>query len=365
MRSLLILLCAIGITSGALYSQTTALCETPAGASRFGVVEHLTWRFLYSPEDIDRALDMMVEAGIGWVRLNWSWKDFQPEEGPFRFEQFDMAAARAAEHNIRLLPILTAVPAWASTAPAELIAERGNLSPVDRYRPRDIEEWKLFVRTVVERYDGDGVDDAPGSPRLTHWEVWNEPNIALFWPPHPDAQEYVDLLAVTHAEIMAADPTAKVVLGGLSGNGVAPDGSGFLQDVYDAGGAAYFDVMSIHLYTHPATASLEGINDALLAAREVMTANGDEDVPIWLTEIGWSDAPNAWGQPTASQVEIADFLRELYTYPLEVEIIFWYDFRNIVDASPNVEHNFGLVYNDFTPKPAYEAYAEVTAGCRE
>ena len=322
--------------------------------NRFGVVDHLTWRFLYSPEDLDHALTMMTEAGIGWVRTNWSWKDFQPEEGDFIFEQFDTVARLASEHGVHLLPILTAVPAWASTAPAELIAERGNLSPVDRYRPRDIDEWLTYVRTVVERYDGDGVDDAPDSPRITHWEVWNEPNLALFWPPEPDVKEYVELLAVTYTEVMEADPTATVVLGGLSG-----PGGDYLQAVYDAGGAPYFDVVSVHLYIHPRLGSIQGLQDALESTRRILDLNGDEDVPIWLTETGWSDAENAWGQPTASQDEIAEMLAEVYRAPLEAEKIFWYNFRNIFDNSPDVEHNFGLIYNDFTPKPAYEAYAEV------
>jgi hypothetical protein len=301
---------------------------------------------------------MMSAAGIGWVRLNWSWKDFQPQEGEFHFEQFDTVAEMAAEHGIHLLPILTAVPAWASTAPEALIAERGNLAPVDRYRPRDLDEWLTYIHTVVERYDGDGIDDAPGSPRVTHWEVWNEPNLALFWPPIPDAAEYVSLLAATHTEIMTADASATVVLGGLSGAD-----AGYLQAIYDAGGAPFFDVMSIHFYIHPTLGSISGLQNALTSTRDLLAANGDAEIPIWLTEIGWSDAPNAWGQPTATQAEIAAFLTQIYTLPLEAEKIFWYDFRNIFDGSPEVEHNFGLVYNDFTPKPAYEAYVEIAAGC--
>lgn len=356
MKLFLLCVLCIGFLNPA-HAQST--CVQSDESSRFGVVDHLTWAFLYSPEQIDRALEMMVNAGIGWVRLNWSWKDFQPEEGGFRFTQFDTVATLAAEHNVKLLPILTAVPAWASTAPAALIAERGNLSPVDRYRPRDIEEWLNYVRIVVERYDGDGMDDAPGSPRVTHWEVWNEPNLALFWPPQPDAEEYVTLLARTHAEIMAADPSATVVLGGLSGSGVD-----YLQQVYDAGGAPYFDVVSVHIYVHPALGSIDGVQNALAATREVMNSNGDDDKPIWLTEIGWSDAPNAWGQPTASQSEIAAFLTEVYSAPLEAEKIFWYNFRNIADGSLDVEHNFGLVHHNFGPKPSYEAYAAIASACR-
>jgi hypothetical protein len=150
------------------------------------------------------------------------------------------------------------------------------------------------------------------------------------------------------------------VLSGLSGSGVRKDGTGYLQKIYELGGAPYFDVVSVHHYLHPTLGTIEQLGSALTATREVMDANGDSDIPLWLTEIGWSDAPNAWGAPTASSDEIALWLVEVYTAPLPTDKIFWYNFRNIFDESEEVEHNFGLVKHDFTPKVAYEAYAAVT-----
>lgn len=39
---------------------------------------------------------------------------------------------------------------------------------------------------------------------------------------------------------------------------------------------------------------------------------------------------------------------------------FWYDFRNDGDDLIYFEHQLGIVYNDFGPKPAYLAYATLT-----
>lgn len=332
-------------------------CTTPSGQNRFGVVEPLGWTGLYPPERMARVFDMMAEAGVGWVRLNWAWKDMQPQEGPFDYSHYDMIATMAAEHHIEVLPILFAIPAWASTAPPELIAERGNLSPVDRYRPKDMNTWLTYVRNVVERYDGDGVDDAPRSPRLRYWEVWNEQNIALYWPPQPDVNEYLALLVMTRETILEADPTATIVLGGLAGGGGA-----YLQQVYDAGGAEYFDVVSTHIYSHP-TLGVTPVQVSVEVVRDVMDVQGDEATPLWLTETGWSDAENAWGAPTASREEIAAFLTALYTAPLDADAIFWYNFRDIFPDSPDVEHNFGLLEADFAAKPAFDALVALTANC--
>jgi GH35 family endo-1,4-beta-xylanase len=361
---LLIAVILVFVPPAKIIAQENPNCTTPAGENRFGAVTQFGWKFLYQADRLEQALVAMNEAGIGWARLNWAWKDMQPEEGPFDFSHYDMIAQLAAEYEVEILPILFAIPAWASTAPEELKAERGNLSPVDRYRPIDLEAWLNYVRVVVERYDGDGIDDAPDSPRMNYWELWNEPNISLFWPPEPDTQEYADLLKATHAAIKSADPTAKIVLGGLVGSGVRADGTGFLPDLYAAGAGEFFDVVSIHVYVHPVNGGIEFVQTVLENTRAVMDINGDEGKPIWLTEIGWSDAENAWGQPTASLEDIAAFLTDVYTTPLPAEIIFWYSFQNIFDDSPDVEHNFGLLNADFSPKPAYEALKIVTAGCR-
>jgi GH35 family endo-1,4-beta-xylanase len=354
---------SIGLLSiGLLPARAQTACDD-LDTGRFGVVEQLSWPFLYSAETMPTALQLMRDAGISWLRVNWTWKDMQPEPGAFHFDQFDLVAQMAADHDMNLLAILVAVPAWASTAPTELIAEHGSLSPVDKYRPRDVNDWLTYVRAVVERYDGDGLDDAPGSPRIAHWEVWNEPNLGLYWQPQPDVNEYVELLKVTYGVIKETDPSAQVVLGGLSGSGVNAEGTGYLQQLYALGGGDYFDVASIHHYIHPALAdNIERLQASLAATRAVMDDNGDAGIPLWLTEIGWSDAPDAWGQPTAAQTEIAAFLTRVYT-ELPADKIFWYNFRDVFANSPDVEHNFGLVNKDFTPKPSYEAFAALAGKC--
>jgi hypothetical protein len=355
-------------TSIALFSlfsgnaQTQVPCRSASGLNRFGVNEVLGWPGLYPPERLERSLGMMAAAGMGWVRLNWAWKDLQPQPGPFDYAHLDSVAWIAAEHHVQLLPILMAVPAWSSTAPEQLKAERGDLSPVDRYRPKNSADWLRYVTSVVERYDGDGLADAPGSPRMSYWEVWNEPNIPQFWPPRPDATEYLTLLKTTYQATKVADPTARVVLGGLANGGFNADGSSYLQALYSLGGARYFDVVSIHIYSHPD----QGIGPVLKqmeAVRAIMDRHGDRDKPLWLTEIGWSDAPDTGGAPTVSQDEMAAFVKAVYTALLPAEVIFWYNFRNIFPNSTDPEHNFGLVNADFSPKPAFRAYEALAAPC--
>jgi hypothetical protein len=45
-------------------------------------------------------------------------------------------------------------------------------------------EWAVFVAAMAERFDGDGVADAPGSPVVAYFSVWNEPDWVT-WPNRP------------------------------------------------------------------------------------------------------------------------------------------------------------------------------------
>ncbi len=84
-------------------------------------------------------------------------------------------------------------------------------------------EWALFVARVVERFDADGKDDAPGSPKVTWFTVWNEPDW-LPWPERPsvanqkmwrnwwgrDTGDLARLALVSYRAAKSANPRAKV-----------------------------------------------------------------------------------------------------------------------------------------------------------
>jgi hypothetical protein len=83
-------------------------------------------------------------------------------------------------------------------------------------------EWAVFVAAMAERYDGDGVADAKGSPVVTYFSVWNEPDWVA-WPSRPKKDEpalrnwfgkstgdLARLAFVSHRAATWANPKAKV-----------------------------------------------------------------------------------------------------------------------------------------------------------
>jgi exo-beta-1,3-glucanase (GH17 family) len=327
------------------------VCKSPSPSSGpYGVVQDLAYD---PPEDLDAIVDLMARAGIQYVRMDFRWYLIELENDIWNFEVHDHIVQTLENRGIQIVGLLDDVPTWAN-------GQSGPWSGT--YPPDNPEDWSDYVFHVVDHYKN----------RVTYWELWNEENIAQYFRPRPDADQYVQLLQAGYEAAKQANPDAVILLGGLAGNGVnmgwePSESQNFLQKIYDSGGRAYFDIVNIHPYVHPITstyglpAGIEGLRNAIEATRSVMIANGD-DKPIWITEIGWSTATNAWNQPTVSEAEVATWLEEVYTsrQNLNVEKIFWYNFR---DSGPNpdeVEHNFGLVRRDLTPKPAYWKYRALT-----
>lgn len=81
------------------------------------------------------------------------------------------------------------------------------------------ESYEEWVRNVVERYDGDGVDDMPGLKYpISHWEIGNEPDLQTqdlsFFQSSPDG--YSELYRLAYSVIKAADPNATLLFAGMS-----------------------------------------------------------------------------------------------------------------------------------------------------
>jgi hypothetical protein len=187
----------------------------------------------------------------------------------------------AAQRGLGVLPVVEWAPGWAA-------ARRGPFGTP----PRRAEDVSRIFRTLVERYGPNGSlwHERPDLARrpIRHWQVFNEPNLKGFWPMRPFAPSYVATLRAAARGIRAIDPSATVVLAGLTGESWKA-----LKSLYRAGAHGSFDAVSIHPYTaRPA--------DVLRIARytrRVMARRGDRTLPIWVTELSWPAAARRLSKP--------------------------------------------------------------------
>lgn len=146
--------------------------------------------------------------------------------------------------------------------------------------PAEVEPWRGFVHTMVERYDGDGQGDMPGLDRpVRHWEIGNEPACA------PDDalchQGFLDLVTVTAAVVRDADPDAFVLAGASAplfhhGGAVNTSADAVYAHFVANGGPAHTNALNIHLTTGSDTPDVAA---SLAAWRERTDATN-----VWITE---------------------------------------------------------------------------------
>lgn len=299
----------------------------------------------------------LMGSQADWVRaqLNWSAAEpanVSPENYNFGSADNVVAASKADSGDVHFIATIHGAPAWAAPGPR---------APIYASALPDFAE---FVGTMVERYDGDGFADAPGSPIVTHWEFYNEPdaNSDYFEPGWGSyGEEYAQMLSVAYPAVKSANPQAQVLFGGIAYDWFEEQNGPFVQDFLDdvlaAGGGAYFDVMNFHSYPSFAfnwTTMGPGLFEKTMAVRAKLTQYGVGDKPIMITEAGWH-SNNPPGNPSNQELQ-ARYVPELFVQSMaaDVEVMIWWMLH---DPGGFYSHN-GLVTagDEPTPKLAYWAY---------
>jgi hypothetical protein len=114
------------------------------------------------------------------------------------------------------------------------------------------------------------------------YEIWNEPDNGQFWAPAPNAATYAALYEQARAAIESADPSARVIIGGLT------NPTSFLPAILAARPQlrGHVDGVAIHPYGTPLV-----VLSKVRAARATMSSLGLGTVPLYVTEFGWTTMP--------------------------------------------------------------------------
>ncbi len=277
---------------------------------------------------MERAAQMARDAGVKWSREDFSWGRIEPRRGQFDWTYYDNLLACARRNGITVYAIVGYWTGW--TKP---------------YTAEGIEDYVQFLRAMVRRYQKE----------IRQWEIWNEPNI-FFWQGPKDL--YAEMLTRSYAAIKEIDPGAQVL--GLSTAGIDHK---FIARMLEL--KAPFDVLTIHPYRTQLN-DVAFIEDLKKVSDEVKLP-GDKRRPVWLTEMGWATHTphNTLRQdfaPNSLRTQ-AELIARSYLCAIVSGVeprTFWYNFRNDGADPIYFEHQMGIVYNDFSPKPAYIAYATLT-----
>lgn len=289
-------------------------------------------------------IKMMADAGFRWVRMDFKWDLTERERGRYEFGDYDRLVNAFDEYHIRALFILDY---------GNPLYEGGN-------PPRTGPAQQAFARwasAAAKHFSNRGI----------MWEIYNEPNNSVFWPPRSNVREYVELALAVGRAFRTEVPHEQLI-----GPGVSRIDFPFLEACFKAGLLDYWSGVSVHPYrkTDPETAALDYCRLRKLIQQYrtrsgsdgISTNSGlqDKDMPIVSSEWGYS---SAWRGMTEEK-QAARLSRELLTNAANgIPISIWYDWRNDGSDPSEAEHNFGLVRNAYQagrdqvyePKAAYLA----------
>jgi len=340
--AVLLALCLIGalITAGPARAQEPTPPPPIPTDQRFGAVETY-----HEPELADT-------LGLGWTRIIFYWSELE-KDGPGTWNWFHAPLERIDREiagGREVVGLLQHTPAFSTDGPPGAGVPRGLDLPVDD----PANEWAVFVRRVMTAYQG----------RVTHWIIWNEPDIAptdygTLWA--GSVEEYARLLKVAYLVAHEIDPSIRIHLGGLT----YWHNPAYLNQLLDAIAedpdavqrGYYFDVVSLHVYFRP-----ESTVEIVEALRASLAAHG-LDKPIWLNETNappYDDPAQRWDSPdfrVTQEMQASFILQELaIALALDIERTAVYKWIDEPPLEPGFEP-YGLLRSDRTPRPAFNAFA--------
>ena len=242
-------------------------------------------------------ISLIAQIGAAWARPHpgpFAWGFIETEKNKFNFAMTDDYVQRAQENNVAILGTIWPYAEWdqqicrdsaceVSTKdifyPEEKMGWKNGI-PLSRCAPCNYEDYQNFITKLVERYDGDGLNDMPGlKVPLKYWEVLNEPEMKsaemTFFK--GSQEDYVKILQNTFETIKQVCPNCQVLHGGAAGTQSFM--LNYWQKILEWGGGNYFDIANIHYINSGETSTLN-----VADFKNFLKAKGINK-PLWLTEV--------------------------------------------------------------------------------
>lgn len=292
-----------------------------------------------SASDLASTMDAMVATGTRTVRVPIPWSSVEPVQGQRNWGQIDAVVNAANARSISVLGIIAFTPDWALASGAPAVVGK----------PASAAQFAAFAKAVATRYKA----------TISTYEIWNEPNAALFFGPAPDANAYTQLLKSAYPAIKSVSSSITVI-GGVLGSDIDSatviNPVGYLTAMYSAGAKNFFDAVSFHPYQYSLPFS-DGVPiehspvNQVMEMRTIMVNNGDSGKKIWATEYG---APTSMVDEATQSSMISDFVTKWQELPYAGPI-FIYTTRDKNSSSSHPEDRFGVFRSDGTPKQAQQS----------
>jgi polysaccharide biosynthesis protein PslG len=296
--------------------------------------------------DPKRTYEHLGKLGVKWARAQTGWCRCETTKGKYDFGWLDEVVDALGDQGIQ---------AWFNlgygnklyTPEAPDVSAVG-FAPV--FTPEARAGWSAFVTALAQHF----------ADRVKCWEIWNEPNIEIFWrPKKPDAAGYVELIKLTAPIIRQHIPDAMIVGGALALCDV-----NYTMACLKAGLADHVDRLSFHPY-----GPLPEHDENFVAAIRQELGQRQTKVKLWQGECGWPSDPKTengtdqhgrkWDETRQAKWLLRRILTDLRqdldltSYFTTVDLTRY----NWGNGPTNHAQSYGVLRgSDYSPKPSYYAY---------
>jgi hypothetical protein len=290
-----------------------------------------------------RFLEILTAAGIGVVREEFGWSGVETAKGQYATTpQIEAFVDGLVKRGIRLNLLLT----------------YGN--PIYD-NPLDPDAYARWAGWMARHFEG----------RVRDFEIWNEPHNFQFMSYYggqvagdaPWIGKFVELTLNAGQAIRQVQPDANIII-------TAEDVWPALKQMLEEGIGPAGNVISIHPYCHgqPRPEREVFLRDGFRELRQVSREHGGPERVV-ITESGWTTYESnedyltvTAGYPRSSYVHQAQYIIRMFltAQAAGADYAIQYDFMDDGDNRAYTEHNFGLVHQDYSPKPSFMAVAAMT-----
>jgi len=231
----------------------------------------------------------------------------------------------------------------------------------------DLDRWLGFLREIIRRY----------GTELTSLQITNEPNLTFM-----DGSKPYVLEALVEGVVTARKEARERGLALSIGFGSVPEGpvttphfwenlarlggQRFIESVDYVGHNFYVDVFEEPLDPAEIPASVERMLRKL-REDDLVRCGIPASVPIRVTENGWPTGQNPFvpGERTCErQAQVLEIvIRTVHKLRQELNITHYelFGLRDADSTKDDLFHQFGIMRDDYTPKPAYETFRRLIA----
>ncbi len=330
--------CALALNSPAADAETVLRAQRSVTWKDFlGVNVQFHY---FTPAIYQKQMTRLDQLGLNWIRWTLHWPILEPAQGQYNLGDLDAAMHSAAAHNYNTVAYLVGSATFDSSAPQ-------GASNADQYPPRDDSIFAERMTALAQHF-----------PQVSHWQVWNEPNI--IWLPQADPVAYYNLLTTTADAIRNALPGKPIVTAGVAYYGQMRGSTGYmLQSMVEQGLASQNIIAAYHPYSEYPEGDSTADRDFLTRADALNKSLHDSGISqVWATEWGWS----SYSGPVELQYIIglngqADYtLRRLALMSaMDYQRIFVFNLSDLDQRASARDRGYGLLDLKGEPKPVYTA----------